>query len=97
MTTANNTNEIALDAISPALGSIREDNSLPNRDVKQSDPFLVAFDEPYDVDNPQNWRNGRKWAITDVLSATGFNGTYIDLPCLLSNPIFAKIPIVFHN
>lgn len=34
---------------------------------------MVAFDEPYDADNPKDWPNGRKWAVTDVLSATGFN------------------------
>lgn len=40
---------------------------------KIEDPFLVAFAEPFDADNPKDWRSGRKWAVTDVLSATGFN------------------------
>ncbi|KAJ5656753.1 efflux pump antibiotic resistance protein [Penicillium longicatenatum] len=40
---------------------------------KTEDPFLVAFAVPFDPDNPKDWRSGRKWAVTDVLSATGFN------------------------
>lgn len=40
---------------------------------KQDDPFLVRFAEPFDPDNPKDWRTSRKWAVTDVLSATGFN------------------------
>jgi multidrug resistance protein len=40
---------------------------------KQDDPFLVTFAEPFDAENPKDWRTGRKWAVTDVLSATGFN------------------------
>jgi MFS family permease len=41
--------------------------------VKSSDPFLVAFDPNFDIDNPKDWTRGRKWAVTDVMSATGFN------------------------
>ncbi|KAI1192807.1 MFS general substrate transporter [Nemania serpens] len=37
------------------------------------DPFLVIFDEPYDKDNPIQWTNRRKWIVTTILSATGFN------------------------
>jgi predicted MFS family arabinose efflux permease len=40
---------------------------------KETDSFLVAFAEPYDADNPKDWPTGHKWAVTDVLSATGFN------------------------
>lgn len=40
---------------------------------KTDTPFLVAFAEPFDAENPKDWRTGRKWAVTDVLSATGFN------------------------
>ncbi|TGJ79379.1 hypothetical protein E0Z10_g9399 [Xylaria hypoxylon] len=73
MATPNGTSEIALDTISPIPGSTTENILAPGRDVKQADPFLVAFAEPYDVDNPKDWSKGRKWAVTDVLSATGFN------------------------
>lgn len=41
--------------------------------TKESDPFLVAFAHPYDAENPLDWPTGRKWMVTDVLSATGFN------------------------
>ncbi|KAF2119636.1 major facilitator superfamily domain-containing protein [Lophiotrema nucula] len=40
---------------------------------KEDDPFLVAFNPTYDADNPKDWPSSRKWAVTDVLSATGFN------------------------
>jgi MFS family permease len=40
----------------------------------ENDPFLVTFDnQKYDSDNPKNWPASRKWAVTDVMSATGFN------------------------
>lgn len=38
-----------------------------------TDPFLVEFDPTYDAENPLDWPKGRKWMVTDVLSATGFN------------------------
>jgi MFS family permease len=37
------------------------------------DPFLVAFNAEYDAENPKDWPTSRKWAVTDVISATGFN------------------------
>lgn len=40
---------------------------------KQDDPYLVAFAKPFDAENPKDWPTSRKWAVTDVLSATGFN------------------------
>jgi hypothetical protein len=41
--------------------------------TKSADPFLVAFDPDYDSTNPKDWPSGVKWAVTDVMSATGFN------------------------
>ncbi|GJC95050.1 major facilitator superfamily transporter [Colletotrichum higginsianum] len=41
--------------------------------AKDGDPFLVDFARPYDAENPLDWPAGRKWMVTDVLSATGFN------------------------
>lgn len=41
--------------------------------TKQDDPLLVTFNQPQDPENPLDWRTGKKWAVTDVLSATGFN------------------------
>jgi hypothetical protein len=47
---------------------------VPNKDTtKHDDPYLVTFDPSFDVDNPKDWPSGRKWAVTDLLSATGFN------------------------
>ena len=40
--------------------------------INDSDPFLVAFDQPFDAENPLDWPTSRKWMVTDVLSATGF-------------------------
>lgn len=37
------------------------------------DPFLVTFNAQYDAENPKDWLTSRKWAVTDVISATGFN------------------------
>lgn len=41
--------------------------------TEDHDPFLVVFAQPYDAANPLDWPAGRKWMVTDVLSATGFN------------------------
>lgn len=41
--------------------------------TEDPDPFLVVFAQPYDAANPLDWPAGRKWMVTDVLSATGFN------------------------
>lgn len=35
--------------------------------------LLVAFNEASDPDNPKDWAPSRKWVVTSVLSATGFN------------------------
>ncbi|KAL3475842.1 major facilitator superfamily domain-containing protein [Aspergillus californicus] len=64
--------EATQDSITPVtLIDIELAPVSPN--TKQSDPFLVAFASPYDAENPKDWPTGRKWAVTDVLSATGFN------------------------
>ncbi|KAH3938566.1 hypothetical protein HBI24_227890 [Parastagonospora nodorum] len=41
--------------------------------IKPDDPYLVTFDAHFDTDNPLDWPRGRKWSVTDVLSATSFN------------------------
>lgn len=45
----------------------------PAKVSQPSDPYLVAFETPFDPGHPLDWPSGRKWAVTDVLSATGFN------------------------
>jgi MFS family permease len=39
---------------------------------QEEDPFLVSYSDS-DPANPLNWSSSLKWAVTDVLSATGFN------------------------
>ncbi|KAF2130673.1 MFS general substrate transporter [Dothidotthia symphoricarpi CBS 119687] len=48
-------------------------STTPSTRMKNEDSFLVAYDPSFDIDNPKDWPSGRKWAVTDVLSATGFN------------------------
>ncbi|KAI0525396.1 major facilitator superfamily domain-containing protein [Xylaria bambusicola] len=90
MAAANNIDAIALETISPTPVAAIENGPVPVGDVKQSDPFLVTFDQPYDVDNPQAWPKGRKWAITDVLSATGFNRILVSTIMAPALPTIAK-------
>ena len=40
---------------------------------KLDDPYLVTFSPQFDALNPKDWPTSRKWAVTDVMSATGFN------------------------
>lgn len=44
----------------------------PKTTTIASDRLLVTFDA-YDRDNPKDWPDRRKWAVTSVLSASGFN------------------------
>jgi MFS family permease len=52
------------------LAPIKKDDSVLA--TKPNDPFLVEFDATYDAENPKDWPTSKKWAVTDVLSATGF-------------------------
>ncbi|KAL4905562.1 hypothetical protein BDW74DRAFT_185083 [Aspergillus multicolor] len=62
---AHTTNtDIELNAI-PISKDPSKENSI--------DPYLVTFTLPTDPSNPKDWPTGKKWAVTDVLSATGFN------------------------
>lgn len=70
---SNNQNELAIDTISPTAPTDIELVPIPASIKRDHDPFLVTFDEPFDADNPKDWRTSEKWAVTDVLSATGFN------------------------
>ncbi|RYO77472.1 hypothetical protein DL762_009245 [Monosporascus cannonballus] len=58
--------------------------------TKQSDPLLVAFDQPYDPENPLDWPTGRKWAVTDALSATGFNRIMVSTIMAPALPLIAS-------
>ncbi|KAF2800969.1 putative efflux pump antibiotic resistance protein [Melanomma pulvis-pyrius CBS 109.77] len=65
---------IAPSELTPRPGDDIELASIPATIpvTKTIDPFLVEFDATYDAENPKHWPTGHKWAVTDVLSATGF-------------------------
>ncbi|KAI0126880.1 major facilitator superfamily domain-containing protein [Xylariales sp. AK1849] len=72
--TSNHQSEVSTNTIAPIADLDVEMVSISAPAApKQEDPYLVAFEEPFDADNPRNWTTSRKWAVTDVLSATGFN------------------------
>ena len=77
MATSNSHDEIAVSHTPTPTPAELEMANLPLstsvKSSKDSDPFLVEFTQPYDTENPLNWTTGRKWMVTDVLSATGFN------------------------
>jgi cyanate permease len=43
-----------------------------------------------DHKNPLNWPTGRKWAVTDILSATGFNRIMVSTIMAPALPLIAK-------
>jgi len=57
---------------------------------KRVDSFLVTFDLPFDDENPKDWPMGQKWAVTDVLSATGFIRIMVSTIMAPALPIIAK-------
>jgi MFS family permease len=63
--------------------------TAPGTGTKEHDPFLVAFSLS-DHKNPLNWRTGRKWAVTDILSATGFNRIMVSTIMAPALPLIAK-------
>jgi hypothetical protein len=81
MATPGNNDSVVAAAVTPAeleMATIRTSTAAappppPAKKETDTDPFLVKFDEPYDAENPLDWSSGRKWLVTDVLSATGFN------------------------
>ena len=51
------------------------------------DPYLITFNPEYDPNNPKDWSTSKKWAVTNVFSATGFNRIMVSTimaPCLSS-------------
>lgn len=57
----------------------------------EADPFLVAFaSSGADATNPLDWRAGKKWMVTDVLSATGFNRIMVSTIMAPALPTIAR-------
>lgn len=76
-------------AISPTHTSLTPPIDLP---PKLSDPFLVTFTSP-DPSNPKDWHTHRKWSVTDVLSATGFNRIMVST---IMAPALSTIAVELH-
>ena len=78
--------EITGDAIElPTITS-----AAPELRTKIDDPYLVAFDERHDPANPKHWSRRQKWAVTDVLSATGFNRIMVSTIMAPALPLIAR-------
>lgn len=90
--TRGNANADAIAILPPAneveLTAIGEPQ--PQIPHKPDDPFLVTFSQN-DASNPKNWRSSRKWAVTDVLSATGFNRI------MVSTIMAPALPLIAHE
>jgi hypothetical protein len=56
---------------------------------KLDDPYLVTFARN-DASNPKNWHSRRKWAVTDVLSASGFNRIMVSTIMAPALPLIAQ-------
>ncbi|KAK2037498.1 MFS general substrate transporter [Colletotrichum somersetense] len=54
-----------------------------------TESFLVAFTEPRDAENPKQWPDRQKWAVTNVLSATGFNRIMVSTIMAPALPLIA--------
>jgi multidrug resistance protein len=52
--------------------------------------LLITFTTPLDAENPQDWPLPRKWAVTGVLSATGFNRIMVSTIMAPALPIIAR-------
>ncbi|KAJ6786398.1 hypothetical protein PWT90_03368 [Aphanocladium album] len=65
-------------------------NNPKDADDQQLDPFLVAFHPGFDATNPLDWRAGKKWMVTDVLSATGFNRIMVSTIMAPALPTIAR-------
>lgn len=73
----DNAMPLAADTTAPELELVTiPQSTAPSLDpssAQESDDFLVTFASPYDAENPLDWPASRKWMVTWVLSATGFN------------------------
>ncbi|KAM0335120.1 hypothetical protein ACHAQA_000158 [Verticillium albo-atrum] len=60
----------------------------PKSTVAES-PLVVVFVEPHDAENPMQWPDRKKWAVTNVLSATGFNRIMVSTIMAPALPLIA--------
>jgi len=98
MATTGNSENVVAAAVTPAeleMAIIRTSTAAappppPTKKETETDAFLVKFEEPYDAQNPLDWPTGRKWLVTDVLSATGFNRIMVSTIMAPALPSIAK-------
>lgn len=93
----NSRQEMKLDAVlAPdlelAILPAKAQTQPPTQPTKVPDPFLVTFSTP-DPINPKDWPTRTKWAVTDVLSATGFNRIMVST---IMAPALTTIAIELH-
>jgi len=84
--------EHAIYAILEMTADVKEpvlDTELGVLNSTPPDPYLVAFNE-LDSDNPKNWPEKRKWAVTNVLSITGFNRILVSTVMAPALSVIAK-------
>lgn len=64
--------------------------ATPNAKTEdRTSSLVVAFAEPHDPQNPRQWPDRRKWAVTNVLSATGFNRIMVSTIMAPALPLIA--------
>jgi MFS family permease len=93
----NNRQAIKLDAalepdLELAILPAKDQTKAPTQLNKEPDPFLVTFSTP-DPRNPKDWPTRTKWAVTDVLSAIGFNRIMVST---IMAPALTTIAIELH-
>ncbi|TRX89231.1 hypothetical protein FHL15_009929 [Xylaria flabelliformis] len=72
----------------PATTTVGSESAFEEKS-ERPDPYLVVFDEPYDKDNPIQWPQRRKWVVTNILSATGFNRILVSTIMAPALPVIA--------
>ncbi|KAH7020873.1 major facilitator superfamily domain-containing protein [Microdochium trichocladiopsis] len=70
--------------------STAQTHTIRSEKSQDNDSFLVSFADAQDPSNPLNWSSGRKWAVTDVLSATGFNRIMVSTIMAPALPLIAQ-------
>ncbi|KAI1144946.1 MFS general substrate transporter [Nemania diffusa] len=73
----------------PATTAVGSELALEDKREDSSDPYLVVFAEPHDTDNPIQWPERRKWVVTNILSATGFNRILVSTIMAPALPVIA--------
>ncbi|KAK6210758.1 hypothetical protein LQW54_005963 [Pestalotiopsis sp. IQ-011] len=87
---SSNTKDLAANAIIGPLVGEEPANKSTTAQAEEIDPYLVTFQTPFDADDPITWPSSRKWAVTNVLSATGFNRIMVSTIMAPALPALAR-------